>query len=595
MAGIKISALPSAALPLTGAEVTPIVQTGNTVKVPLNSMFSASTGSSQIGFIAAGTSAVLRTAQSKLRDIINVKDYGAVGNGTTDDQAAFNAAAATNYAYTAFNGIYNRGGNVEPMAWSLFKTIGSSEVVNGKFMEWVEVTNPTDKTGYAVRYAFNNHTGNITSGQNEIGDTLLTRYSSIQSGFAWGRWDVISSPLPQGSGLVGAPTVAQNYFAVISETNPQNRGGDPGGWQPENRLWSPTVVGGQQTVAETQDFTGTLGNTRVGYNITFAYAIAKSPFTSNYGGSYEHAKFYNATLVNPNAIGYGGFSHFATGFKPYPISVSVAAAGTGYTVGDILTFNTGLSQSLNENSQVKVLTVNGAGGVTSAELYVAGSYVTNPPFPQTTTGGSGAGATFNATMANFATVSPRAMIGASGRWLYGIDFCPNPAARYASCDNATLRFNYGVNNGIVARNSTDTTDISLLYLGTNNLPYVGGQAIQSRLAWVPTITADAGAFTNVVVNNARWSQADGIVYFQLNIQIVNKGTATGSFKFTLPTNASAHSFVCTGSNVSGGYSLNGFCNSGGANPVRCTKYDGTDPLNSGDYYSVTGFYEAATP
>lgn len=88
MAGIKISALPSAALPLTGAEVTPIVQTGNTVKVPLNSMFSASTGSSQVGFIASGTGATLRTVQAKLRDVVSVKDFGATGSGTSDDTTA---------------------------------------------------------------------------------------------------------------------------------------------------------------------------------------------------------------------------------------------------------------------------------------------------------------------------------------------------------------------------------------------------------------------------------------------------------------------------------------------------------------------------
>lgn len=51
----------------------------------------ASGGSALIGFLQSGTSAVSRTVQSKLRDVISVKDFGATGTGS-DDTAAFNAA-----------------------------------------------------------------------------------------------------------------------------------------------------------------------------------------------------------------------------------------------------------------------------------------------------------------------------------------------------------------------------------------------------------------------------------------------------------------------------------------------------------------------
>ncbi|WP_347270347.1 glycosyl hydrolase family 28-related protein [Rhizorhabdus histidinilytica] len=45
-------------------------------------------GSNLIGFIQAGVGAVTRTAQSKMRDIVHVEDFGATGNGVTDDAAA---------------------------------------------------------------------------------------------------------------------------------------------------------------------------------------------------------------------------------------------------------------------------------------------------------------------------------------------------------------------------------------------------------------------------------------------------------------------------------------------------------------------------
>jgi len=63
---------------------------------------------STVVYDPAGTGAVATTVQTKLRESVSVKDFGAVGDGVTDDTAAFNSAAASAaYEIQVPYGTYN--------------------------------------------------------------------------------------------------------------------------------------------------------------------------------------------------------------------------------------------------------------------------------------------------------------------------------------------------------------------------------------------------------------------------------------------------------------------------------------------------------
>jgi hypothetical protein len=81
-----------------------------------------------------------------------------------------------------------------------------------------------------------------------------------------------------------------------------------------------------------------------------------------------------------------------------------------------------------------------------------------------------------------------------------------------------------------------------------------------------------------------------VCYFTVSFQIVDKGTATGAIRVSLPINAAFDAAV-PGTNLTTGVALAGDIRVAAPTYVRCARYDGADPMTNTNFYVVTGSYE----
>jgi hypothetical protein len=105
----------------------------------------ASGGSSLIGFLQAGTGAQTRTVQSKLRDVVSVKDFGATGNGLTDDTSAIK---------TAILAVKNAGGGDVIFPQGTYKVSATLQGADGVRLVGASATNRwrSARTGVVINY-----------------------------------------------------------------------------------------------------------------------------------------------------------------------------------------------------------------------------------------------------------------------------------------------------------------------------------------------------------------------------------------------------------------------------------------------------------
>lgn len=174
MANVKISNLPAASTPLTGAELVPVVQSGVTsqtttgaVVAPLTTSLAANTGSTLVGYLPSGGTAVATTVQAKLRETVSVKDFGAVGDGVADDKAAIQKALDTGNTvyfpsgtYKITSGISVNTGQLVDGNLAKIKPVGTFNAITLNASGFIVRDLVVDATGL---------TGNVFDAPTEIG------------------------------------------------------------------------------------------------------------------------------------------------------------------------------------------------------------------------------------------------------------------------------------------------------------------------------------------------------------------------------------------------------------------------------------------
>lgn len=94
-----------------------------------SSTLAASSGSSLVGYLPAGTGAVSTTVQAKLREFVSPEGYGAVGDSVANDRAAFAAAFAASDSVRLVAGKTYWLGNVTSNS-AVFSFTGSNKIID---------------------------------------------------------------------------------------------------------------------------------------------------------------------------------------------------------------------------------------------------------------------------------------------------------------------------------------------------------------------------------------------------------------------------------------------------------------------------------
>lgn len=533
-------------------------------------------------FIQSGTGAVSRTIQSKLREFISVKDFGATGDGITNDAAAVqlaaNAAAGKVLlfppgTYVVNDGFSITGANSVVMGYGATITYNTTSATyyhciriygNDTAVLGIRIKSPTglvrNNTGFGIS------AGNVST--NTTG--LLIQDCVIDSVASAGIWvsnvnqcrianNVIKNCLADGIHF------ADGCYDMVAANNVLYSNGD-------------------DNIAIVND---TAGSPYLGSFVVSGNVIRGGTSTSGMGvaiiGGVSGDVIGN-TISNTIGPAIGTYHWIDTGYNADIINISdnvIVNTGTGGTTFGGCGIYLGETNNVSiKNNHITNLVYDGAKTtgairvVAATQVDVSSNYIYNnlcdgivSVNPVTMT--------INANRFGYGTRTPVLISGANVSLVVGNNIFRNGAGANDIDVNIT-----GSSVATVFNNSAQ-----------NAVSVVSPTITLSRnetQTYTPTVTSGSGTITTAS-GSLTYQQVGKFIYCDLSVTITTNGTGAGYINVTLP-------FTPVSGNLAGRENaLTGVCVTGtpsGAN-ILIRKYDNSYPGATGATFTLSGLLRIA--
>lgn len=546
----------NATLPEPTADYVFVINpTGNGVTLVPASTFAA------LGedFLQAGTGAQARTVQSKLRDTVSVKDFGAVGDGTTDDTAAFEAALA------AARMVFVPG------------TTASYRVDN--------VSVPTGRTLY--------------------GEGVASKLTPFTVGAAYVLdLDASGSDVTIRDLWVDAPKATYPGKILVVASSPTRLRIE--GCKISGGAGPVFLVSAVDCVVERCSVSGFVNS-----GITISATSLRNKVlncTIDATGSTLNGILFGGntgTVISGNTVKSSGvFGIFGDS--------STSCIVSGNTVTE--TIREGINLNSCKNCTITGNTVHflssgsvstdfgislwGSGG-TSLNNSITGNTVVNSFLSGIALAGDEGLQAYNIVSGNTIENCGRSNLAdTAGVVVYGSSALDNLVCGNLIFDDAGV-LKYGVFDDpvvgapagtIIRGNKVEGAATADVSRSATSVEAMNGRALRT---WTPTITAASGTITTLGTVAGHYYEVEKMVFFTLSIAITTNGTGTGDVRASLPFTASAVPAIQAGrETMANGRQLSGFVDAS-STIVRIAQYDNSYPGADGVVLRLSGWYERA--